>query len=309
MQIQHHTNKTKYIVSLLVSLSYSQTSLAKDSVMADDINNMSEMTSETMPEQLIIPPPPSPVVKQAPKMIKPPTGLEIAQEAWERDRGFKSFSARIVMTTVKADGSQITRRLRTKTQETEVGDKSISVFDAPRDIKGVARLTYANDNGNDDQWMYITDRKRVKRISSVNDATPFMGTDFAFEDLGSQRPEEVGSFSYQYKGSESCGDDDCFVVQRTPLNPYTGYSKQIAYINKNSYRMEKIKYFDKKNKPLKILTYSGYKLFKNKYWRPRIMLMENLQTGSKTRVEWSDYRFGGDMRASEFTPANLKRVR
>ncbi len=249
------------------------------------------------------------VQKQTTPMVSAPTGKEIAAEAWERDRGFGEFSARIVLTTVKKDGTTIIRRLRTKTKETDIGDKSISVFDAPKDIKGIARLTYANDNGNDDQWMYITDRKRVKRISSVNDKTPFMGTDFAFEDLGTQRPEEVGSYIYSYQGTESCGDDACYVVKRFPQNPYSGYSMQLAYINKKYYRTEKIKYFDKEQKPLKVLTYAGYRLFKNKYWRPSVMLMENLQTGSKTKVEWSQYRFGGNSRESEFTPARLKRIR
>jgi len=244
----------------------------------------------------------------APLLI-PPSGKEIAEEAWERDRGFGEFSARIVMTTVKSDGSTVIRRLRTKTKETDVGDKSISVFDAPKDIKGIARLTYANENGNDDQWMYISDRKRVKRISSVNDKTPFMGTDFAFEDLGTQRPEEVGSYIYSYQRTEACGDDDCYVIKRFPLNPHSGYSMQLVYINKSYYRTEKIEYFDKNKKALKVLTYGDYQLFKDRYWRPGIMLMKNTQTGSQTKVEWSGYKFGGGSRVSDFTPARLKRIR
>ncbi len=239
-------------------------------------------------------------------------GLEIAKRAWEADRGFGDFSAYITLTTTKKNGKKVIRRLRTRTIETDEGDKSISVFDYPNDVKGFARLTYAHEDGNDDQWLYIPEFKRVKRISSVNAGTPFMGTEYAFEDLGSQRPEEVGSFSYKLIGKESCGDDLsllCYVIERHPNNPYSAYSKQVVWIDENAYRVHKIDYYNKESERIKTQELKDYRLFKGKHWRPGIMQMTNHKNGNSTLVEWSRYKFSNGFNASDFTPRKLKNAR
>ena len=240
------------------------------------------------------------------------TGWEIAKRAWEADRGFGDFSAHITLTTTKKNGKKVIRRLRTRTIETDQGDKSISVFDYPHDVKGYARLTYAHEDGNDDQWLYIPEFKRVKRISSVNAGTPFMGTEYAFEDLGSQRPEEVGSFSYQLLGKEACGEESslrCYVIERRPKNPYSAYSKQVVWIDENAYRVHKIDYYNKKSELIKTQELKDYQLFKGKYWRPGIMQMSNHKNGNSTLVEWSNYQFSNGFNASDFTPRKLKNAR
>jgi len=248
----------------------------------------------------------TPVSAESDSQIK---GREIATEAWNRDRGFGDFGARIELTIIEDDGKRVPRKLRTRTLETPEGDKSISIFDKPNDVKGFVRLTYAQENGQDDQWLYIPDRKRVKRISVVNDATPFMGTEFAFEDLGTQRPEEILSFDYSYLHDEACGEQQCFVMERIPLNPYSGYSKQVVWIDQDHYRVQKIDYYDKQDRFLKTLTYESYQQFEGRYWRPGMMLMSNHLNGRKTLVEWSDYRFGNGYRASDFRPGSLDRIR
>ena len=45
------------------------------------------------------------------------------------------------------------------------GDKSLFVFDRPRDVKGTGLLSFSHKVGNDDQWLYLPALKRVKRIS------------------------------------------------------------------------------------------------------------------------------------------------
>jgi len=236
-------------------------------------------------------------------------GREIATEAWNRDRGFGDFGANITLTIIEDDGGRVPRKLRTRTLETPEGDKSISIFDKPNDVKGLVRLTYAHENGQDDQWLYIPRRKRVKRISVVNDATPFMGTEFAFEDLGTQRPEEILSFDYNYLRDEPCGDLQCFVMERVPLNPYSGYSKQVVWIDQDQYRAQKIDYYDKQDRFLKTLVYGDYQQFEGRFWRPGTMLMTNHLNSRKTLVEWSNYRFGNGYRANDFRPSSLDRIR
>ena len=74
---------------------------------------------------------------------------------------------------------------------TDDGDKSLMVFDEPRDVKGTALLTHAHKQEADDQWLYLPALKRVKRISSSNRSGSFMGSEFSYEDLTTKHTQPV----------------------------------------------------------------------------------------------------------------------
>jgi len=96
-------------------------------------------------------------------------GLEIAQAADLSDQGFGSSQAKLKMILRNKHGQESTRLMENQTLELiEDGDKSLIVFDSPRDVKGTATLTYTHKEGPDDQWLYLPAIKRVKRISSDN---------------------------------------------------------------------------------------------------------------------------------------------
>ena len=98
----------------------------------------------------------------------------------------------MVMTLKNRAGKTSRRIIRIKTLESKGdGDKSLSLFDEPADVKGTSMLTYSHGLKPDDQWLYLPALKRVKRINSRNKSGPFMGSEFAFEDLGSQEVEKV----------------------------------------------------------------------------------------------------------------------
>ena len=68
--------------------------------------------------------------------------------------------------------------------------------------------------------------KRVKRISSSNQSGSFMGSEFAYEDMGTQ---EVEKYTYRYLRDEPCGKLTCTVVERFPTNRRSGYTRQIVW--------------------------------------------------------------------------------
>ncbi len=141
-------------------------------------------------------------------------GLEIAKAADAYDLGFTDFTANMVMTLKNKKGETSTRLIRIRTLEVEGdGDKSLSIFDEPADVKGTKMLTYSHGLKPDDQWLYLPALKKIKRISSRNKSGPFMGSEFAFEDLGSQ---EVEKYSYKYLRNEACGEWECYVIERYP---------------------------------------------------------------------------------------------
>jgi len=236
-------------------------------------------------------------------------GLAIVVESDERDFGFGDVEVDVEMILTNAHGQKSKKEMRNKTfemKDSSVGDKTMIVFDKPRDVKGTAFLTFSKILEADDQWLYLPALKRVKRISSKNKSGPFVGSEFAFEDISSQ---EIGKYSYKYLRNESCGEMECFVVERKPLYEYSGYTKMISWIDTEEFQLRKVDFYDRKKSLLKTLTYEGYKKYLNKYWRADRFLMTNHQNGKSTDLRWNNYKFRTGLQESDLTKAKLKNAK
>jgi outer membrane lipoprotein-sorting protein len=235
-------------------------------------------------------------------------GLAIAREADRRENGFHDFTADMHMTLRNRHGEESTREIRVRTLEVEGdGDKSLIIFDNPRDVKGTAFLNYTHKAGDDDQWLYLPALKRVKRISSRNKSGSFMGSEFAYEDIASQ---EVEKYTYKWVRDEVYDGQECFVVDRYPVDrKNSGYTRLETWIDKQEYRPLKVEYYDRKNLHLKTLTIGDYKKYLNRYWRAGTMKMVNHQNGKSTDLVWSNYTFRTGLTENDFSKNSLKRAR
>ena len=234
-------------------------------------------------------------------------GLEIALEADRRDSGFNDYTANAKMILRNNNQSESRRFLKVNVLEVaNQGDKSLIAFDRPRDIKGTCLLTYSYKYRDEDQWIYIPSLKRVKRISSSNRSGPFVGSEFAYEDLVGQ---EVEKYAYTWVKDDTASAVSSFIVERVPKYDGSGYSRQLVWYDQQEYRILKIEYYDRKNDLLKTYTASGYNQYLGRYWRPDEMHMVNHQTGKTTTLFWSNYEFATGLEPNDFTTASLKRNR
>ncbi len=235
-------------------------------------------------------------------------GLRIAQEADASDTGFNDFTANMVMTLKNRAGKSSRRIIRIKTLEVaNDGDKSLSLFDEPADVKGTAMLTFSHGLKADDQWLYLPALKRVKRINSRNKSGPFMGSEFAFEDISSQ---EVEKYKYKYLREEACGEGNkwkCHVIERIPAYKYSGYTKQVVWIDTQHYRPTKIMFYDRKNALLKTLVATNFSQYAGKHWRPAMMNMQNHQSGKSTILQYTNYKFKTGLSTRDFNKKSLAR--
>ncbi|MFY0654785.1 MAG: outer membrane lipoprotein-sorting protein [Cyclobacteriaceae bacterium] len=233
-------------------------------------------------------------------------GLEIAKAAEEADLGFESSKVNLMMVLTNKHGQESTRDMSTLTLElNEDGDKSLIVFNSPKDVKGTSTMTYTHKVGSDDQWLYLPSIKRVKRISSDNKSGPFMGSEFAYEDLSSQ---EVEKYTYKFLREENINGVAAYVVERDPVDPKSGYTRQVVWYHKENYRLEKVDFYDRKNVLMKTLTYDKYRQYLGKHWRAGEFLMVNHQSGKKTKLSFQDYEFKTGLTENDFTQNSLRRV-
>jgi len=235
-------------------------------------------------------------------------GLAIATEADRRDNGYGNSTAHMLMVLQNRHGQESRREIRMRNLEViNDGDKSLTIFDSPKDVKGTAFLNYTHKMGDDDQWLYLPALKRVKRISSRNKSGSFMGSEFSYEDISSQ---EIEKYTYKWLRDEIFNGMECFVVERYPVdNKNSGYSRQVSWIDKLEYRTWKVQYYDRKNEHLKTLVMSNYQQYENKFWRALEMHMTNHQTGKSTLLQFTDFKFMVDLNDDDFSKNSLQRLR
>lgn len=239
-------------------------------------------------------------------------GLEIAKATDAADKGWNDFTNKGEMFLRDARGNETRRVWNGMTLERSGGgdgDWSVIVFSSPRDISGTATLTHSKiEPADDDQWLYLPAVKRVKRISSSNRTGKFVGSEFSFEDLGSQ---EVDDNTYKWLRDEACPGQPsltCHVVENYPKNKRSGYSKRITWTDNKEYRQHKVEFYNRRGDLEKVLTATGFKSYGNDYWRPASLNMDNKQTGKSTELRFSEYKFGSGLKEGDFNAQRLPRL-
>ena len=234
-------------------------------------------------------------------------GLEIATQRKQHDQGWGDSQAEMLMTLRNKSGHESIRTIRSRSLEIDNdGDKGLTIFDRPRDVKGTVFLSFSHPLGNDEQWLYLPALKRVKRISSKNKSGPFMGSEFSFEDLSSF---EIEKYSYKYLGEDACGSLNCYKIENIPLYKHSGYTKIIAWVDDKEYRVHKAEYYDRKKSLLKTLNFLDYQQYNGKYWRADQYLMVNHQTGKSTQLDWKNYVLSSGLSEKDFNKNAMKRIR
>nr|WP_194435457.1 outer membrane lipoprotein-sorting protein [Vibrio fluminensis] len=234
-------------------------------------------------------------------------GLEIAQERKERDQGWGDSLSIMEMILTDSQGTSSTRLMRSKNLEVHGdGDKGLTIFDQPRDVKGTAFLNHSHITDADDQWLYLPALKRVKRISSRNKSGPFMGSEFSYEDLSSF---ELEKYSFNYLNQEQINGVETYVLEQIPTDKNSGYTKQIAWIDSEHYRPMKVEFYDRRGALLKTLTFHDYQQYLNKYWRAHKMVMVNHLSGKTTELKTSAMEFQTGLTEKDFQKNVLKRIR
>ena len=230
-------------------------------------------------------------------------GYDLTVKALKSDDGFKGESAKMEMVLINAHGEKTERKMVSKAMEVKGdGDKSIITFLWPADVKGSKMLTHTHRKEDDDQWLFLPALKRVKRISSRSKTGSFMGSEFSYEDLGSQ---ELEKFTYKWLRDEKLKGQDHWVVERYPVDKKSGYKKHIMWMHKKILHASKVEYYDRKGELLKTATFGKYKKYK-KWWRPDSIKMVNHQTKKSSIMKWKKRKLGLKFSSKDFHKNSLK---
>lgn len=230
-------------------------------------------------------------------------GYKIAMHCQNANKGYIGEFSTAEMVLETNGGSRVTRQLEVRRREKEGdGDQSLLLFLKPTDVKGTKLLTWGRLADEDDQWVYLPSYGRVKRISSKLKTGSFMGSEFSYEDLGGRAVEK---FSHRYLRDDKLEGRKVWVLEQTPKDKYSGYSKQVVWMDKEYKSPLKVEYYDRKGELFKVANFEGYRKF-SKWWRPQRTVMQNVQTRKRSTLVWKDTELNKKFSSRDFQKEYLK---
>ncbi len=236
------------------------------------------------------------------------TPIEISQNVKKNSDGYGSAKSTLEMILIDQAKNRAKRVIKTMSYENtknngKDGDKSLIEFISPFDVKGTKFLSHEKINKNNNQWLYLPALKRIKRINSKSKSGSFMGSEFSYEDISSR---EISKYNYSKEAKElKVNGVDCFVYERYPKDKNSGYSKQVIYVDKNSFVTIKAEFYDKKKELLKTAIYENYKKI-GKVYRVGKITMTNHQNNKATIIKYLKDEINLDLKEKLFSKRYLK---
>ena len=147
-------------------------------------------------------------------------------------------------------------------------------------------------------WLYMPALGNPKKISGLANSQAFNNTDFAIEDMSST------PYLKRYSPELIQNSPANYILELTPREEETGYSKLVVTINKKFYYPEVIEYFDRTGKKSKEAVYEYEKV--GSYWNARKIEMTDIKKEHSTTIESLSVQFDKGLPDSIFLVDNLR---
>jgi outer membrane lipoprotein-sorting protein len=239
------------------------------------------------------------------------TAQDIAQKVHDRDEGDNSIS-KMKMILIDKNGKKRIRDLKTFTKNKGEDKLKLMFFMTPADVKNTAFLTYDYEDSSkdDDQWLYLPELQKVKRIASSDKSSSFMGSDFTYSDMTSRN---VADYSYKIMKEPTIGGHKTWQLLVTPKSEKTveetGYTKSIVFVRQDNFVIIQALNYIKAGKKLKYMKVKGLKKIDG-IWTATEMQMvtkKGKKMLHKTIFKFSDIKYNQDLDETLFTTRTLER--
>jgi hypothetical protein len=173
-------------------------------------------------------------------------------------------------------------------------------FRKPADVAKTVFLVWKHLGENDDRWMHFPNLDLVKRISSADKRTSFVGSHFLYEDVSGRN---VALDNHELIDTNKT----YFVMKNTPRDPKNvEFSRYVMYIHRKTFLVVQTTYYDKQGKPYRKYTAQAVKTIEG---FPTVVKsqMKDLKTGGYTNLSYSDVDYNVGLPEDIFDKRYLRR--
>lgn len=225
---------------------------------------------------------------------------EIIEKALKvQNYGFEKGSAKIKIEIIDDTGMKRERVISSITEKKNGNRKTKILFLEPADVRGTT-LLILEENGESTQYLYLPDLKKVRQIAGGEKEQSFMGSDFTYADL---EWKDIKEAKYERMEDEKIGGRECYKIKAIPLENEI-YKYLEVNIDKKTFLVLKVIFFDKKREILKVFFVRQIKKEKGNYIITKAE-MKNEKKKTETRIEVLSFNQEEIFPSHLFEPSNL----
>jgi hypothetical protein len=222
------------------------------------------------------------------------------------------LSRRLEMDLIAADGSVRTRSVRAFRRQLDGERRSVLFFEEPAGVKGTAFLSwdYADPARPDDQWLYLPELRKTRRIALAERGRAFLGTDLSFDDMKKETKVEASDYRWSSIGEEQVDGRRLLVVEGAARDEgiarETGYGRVRMHVDGEIWMPRLVEYWAPDGAPLKTVRLLDLQQVDGIWIATRIEA-ENLQTGHRTVLRFAQIDAATPIPEDLFGEGSLRR--
>jgi hypothetical protein len=166
-----------------------------------------------------------------------PKARAIMEKVDARDEGDNQTMDMEMILIDKKDNKRV-RRLRSFGKDKGEDTLRLMFFRHPADVKDTAFLTYDYDNPDrdDEQWLYLPELGKPKRIASNDKSGSFMGSDLNYSDMTSRNLDD---YDFTFKKEMVVKGVNAWLIEAIPRTKKvireTGYKKSLLIVRQDNF--------------------------------------------------------------------------
>jgi outer membrane lipoprotein-sorting protein len=239
------------------------------------------------------------------------TAREIMEKVDARDDG-DNMTAAVQMILIDRQKNKRIRDMKVFTKDQGDDTWKMQFFLSPADVKDTAFLTYDYYQGvrDDDQWLYLPDLHKTKRIATSDKSSSFMGSDFSYADMTRRVLDE---WKYKLLKEGEVNGHKVWLVEAVPVSDEVrdryGYLKSVLFIRQDISMGIRAVHWLKEGKKIKYQENLGVKQIEG-IWVATELYMKttkNKVTLHRTVMKYSNIKYNQDLSDDLFTVRRLEK--
>ncbi len=251
------------------------------------------------------------VLSVAPAPANAFTAGEIMEKVDARDDG-DNMTANMEMILIDKKGHERVRKIKTLSKDKGKDTLKLMFFMEPADVKDTGFLTYDYYSGekDDDQWLYLPELHKTKRIASSDKSSAFMGSDFSYADMTKRVLDE---WKYKLLKEAEVSGHKVWLIEAIPsskaIEDRYGYTKSILFVRQDIFMVVRAVHWVREGKKLKYLDIRKLEHIDGIWVGTEINMKTNKgkQTIHRSVFKWENIKFNQDLDEKLFTIRRLEK--
>lgn len=207
----------------------------------------------------------------------------------------------IVLATRGADGSTVEWTAGQARKRLPDGNWILTVLLAPDDVRGVGLLIREHGDRPDEQWMYLPQIRRIRKLVPVGAYESFLGSDFTLSDLGFVN---LPDRKFSLLGEQTLAEKPVYKVQEVLTGSHPYYSRVVSWVAKDTMLPLRRDFYDVANQLWRTQLYEDVAVVDGVPTVRRIR-MDDTQQNTSTELRISDVRYDAAIPDELFDPQRL----